>query len=265
MISAIKYKDHLPQLPITLSHSSSSSTTQDKDHLPVRLKTIMVLTLWSVRSKYTKASNYDLERIYQGISNYFTLKIHHGGIFTKKPWEKGNEPVMDDVPVMNDEPVMTDEPVMNDKPIIDNEPVLDDEYDFFDDEPLIDEVEVNMINLCSVLDEDIDLGQLDLTNNNTMEHEDIEYEPLEVLDNDVFKSFASEQEPRKKLLKSILKPIACSSSEVHTKAFKIGQTFKEKEKIKEAIANYSVKEMRDLHYVKNDKIRIRVKCRGIVP
>ncbi|CAH1437183.1 unnamed protein product [Lactuca virosa] len=150
---------------------------------------------------------------------------------------------MDDVPVMNDEPVMTDEPVMNDEPIIDNEPVLDDEYDcedsadesefdsadesefhsqhdakkkktVFDEEPLIDDVEVNMINFCSVLDEDIDLGEPDPTNNNTKEHEDIEDEPLEVLDNDVFESFASEQEPRKKLLKSILKPVACSSGEI---------------------------------------------------
>ncbi|CAI9294120.1 unnamed protein product [Lactuca saligna] len=122
-----------------------------------------------------------------------------------------------------------------------------------------------MINFCSVLDEDIDLGQLDPTNNNTKEHEDIEDERLEVLDNDVFESFASEKEPRKKLLRSILKPVACSSGEVHTKAFKIGQTFKEKEKIREVIANYSVKERRDLHYVKNDKTRVRVKCWGIVP
>ncbi|CAI9280790.1 unnamed protein product [Lactuca saligna] len=122
-----------------------------------------------------------------------------------------------------------------------------------------------MINFCSVLDEDIDLGQLDPTNNNTKEKEDIEDERLEVLDNDVFESFASEKEPRKKLLRSILKPVACSSGEVHTKAFKIGQTFKEKEKIREVIANYSVKERRDLHYVKNDKTRVRVKCRGIVP
>ena len=102
----------------------------------------------------------------------------------------------------------------------------------FDEEPLIDDVEVNMINFCSVLDEDIDLGQPNPTNNNTEEHEDIEDEPLEVLDNDVFESFASEKEPRKKLLRSILKPVACSSGEVHTKAFKIGQTFKDKEKIR---------------------------------
>ena len=67
------------------------------------------------------------------------------------------------------------------------------------------------------------------------------------------------------MLKFILKPIAYSSGKVHTKAFKIGQTFKEKEKIREVIANYSVKERRDLHYVKNDKTRVRVKCRGIVP
>ncbi|CAI9270451.1 unnamed protein product [Lactuca saligna] len=135
----------------------------------------------------------------------------------------------------------------------------------FDEEPLIDDVEVNIINFCSVLDEDIDLGQPNPTNNNTEEHEDIEDEPLEVLDNDVFESFASEKEPRKKLLRSILKPVACSFGEVHTKAFNIGHTFKEKEKIREVIANYSVKERRDLHYVKNDKTRVRVKCRGIVP
>nr|KAJ0193059.1 hypothetical protein LSAT_V11C800422940 [Lactuca sativa] len=62
----------------------------------------------------------------------------------------------------------------------------------FDVEPLIDDVEVNKINFYSVLDEDIELGQPDPTNNNIEEHEDIEDEPLEVLDNDVFESFASE-------------------------------------------------------------------------
>ncbi|CAH1433855.1 unnamed protein product [Lactuca virosa] len=121
---------------------------------------------------------------------------------------KDNEPVMDDEPVMNDVPVMTDEPIIDDEydePVMNNEPVVDDEY-YYD-------VEVNMINFCSVLDKDIDLGQPDPTNNDTEEHEDIEDEPLEVLDNDVFESFASEQEPRNKLLKSILKPVACSSGE----------------------------------------------------
>nr|KAJ0215650.1 hypothetical protein LSAT_V11C300146750 [Lactuca sativa] len=126
---------------------------------------------------------------------------------------------------MNDEPVMNDMPIIDDQydePVMNNDPVVDDEYDCED----------------SAYESDFD---------------NIENEPLEVLDNDVFESFASEKEPRKKLLRSILKPFACSSGEVHTKAFKI------------VIANYSVKERRDLHYVKNDKTRVRVKCRGIVP
>ncbi|CAI9288115.1 unnamed protein product [Lactuca saligna] len=102
----------------------------------------------------------------------------------------------------------------------------------FDKEPLIDDVEVNIINFCSVVDGDIDLGQPDQTYNNKEEHVDIEDEPLDVLDNDVSGPFAINQEPLKKLFKSIVKPVACSFGEVHIKAFKIGQTFKEKEKIR---------------------------------
>ncbi|CAI9278292.1 unnamed protein product [Lactuca saligna] len=179
---------------------------------------------------------------------------------------------MDDEPVMTDEPVLNDVPFMNDVPVMNDVPIIDDQYDepFMNNDPVVDDqydydVEVSTIKFCSVLDEDINLGQLDLKNNNTEEHEDIEDEPLEVLDNDVFGSFASEKEPRKKLLRSILKPVACSSGKVHTKAFRIGQMFKEREKIREVISNYSVQERRDLHYVKNDKTIVRVKCRGIVP
>nr|KAJ0224752.1 hypothetical protein LSAT_V11C100043780 [Lactuca sativa] len=169
---------------------------------------------------------------------------------------------------------------MNDEPIIDNEPIIDDEYDcevgeyesefhslhdakkhYLMRKPLIDDMEVNMINFCSVLDEDIDLGQPNQTNNTTEEHEDIEDgPPLEVLDNNVFESFASEQEPRKKLLKSILKPVRLTQ-----KLLRLVRLSRKRKKIREIIANYYVKERRDLHYIKNDKTSVRVKCRGFVP
>ncbi|CAH1450205.1 unnamed protein product [Lactuca virosa] len=69
----------------------------------------------------------------------------------------------------------------------------------FDEKPLIDGVEVNMINCYTVVDEDIDLGHPDQTNNNKEVYEDNENEPSEVLDNDMFESVASEQEMYDKL------------------------------------------------------------------
>ena len=45
----------------------------------------------------------------------------------------------------------------------------------------------------------------------------------------------------------------------------MGQKFKTKKYLKDYINKYAVETKRDLHSGKNDKKRIRAKCRGVVP
>ncbi|KAL4581505.1 hypothetical protein LXL04_006027 [Taraxacum kok-saghyz] len=40
----------------------------------------MVLTLWKLRSRGEE--QVDLKNLYNGMSNFFSLKVHHGGMFT---------------------------------------------------------------------------------------------------------------------------------------------------------------------------------------
>ncbi|KAL4573250.1 hypothetical protein LXL04_020049 [Taraxacum kok-saghyz] len=245
----------------------------------------MVLTLWKLRSKGEEQSNVDLKKLYNRMSNFFSLKIHHGGMFTtsrsrrkvdgtidffnyvdtdlfsvhevdamvkelgymekkglnyhflileldldfgllplvidgdvhalsiyvpttNRVIEHGQTRVTSYFQTIDEEPLGKDTDVISDgsseEDIEDNQSKI-----MFDEEPMIDDVHVNMINFSSVY-EDIDLGYFAHATNDMQVHEDIEDDPLEVLDNDLFESIASEQELRKKMLKSILKPIACS-------------------------------------------------------
>ncbi|KAL4565425.1 hypothetical protein LXL04_029519 [Taraxacum kok-saghyz] len=56
--------------------------------LHLHLRTNMVLTLWSRRSKHTQPSTFDLTKTFEGLNNHFTLKIHHNGAFTASPGRK---------------------------------------------------------------------------------------------------------------------------------------------------------------------------------
>nr|KAJ0203901.1 hypothetical protein LSAT_V11C500237260 [Lactuca sativa] len=46
----------------------------------------MVLCMWNLRGPHTIAP--DLDKDYNGHENFFTLKIHHGGFFSKFPGRK---------------------------------------------------------------------------------------------------------------------------------------------------------------------------------
>ncbi|KAL4584787.1 hypothetical protein LXL04_009397 [Taraxacum kok-saghyz] len=43
----------------------------------------MVLSLWRLRSRGEENSKVDLKKLYNGMRNFFSLQIYHGGMFTK--------------------------------------------------------------------------------------------------------------------------------------------------------------------------------------
>ncbi|KAL4565197.1 hypothetical protein LXL04_029282 [Taraxacum kok-saghyz] len=45
----------------------------------------MVLTIWELRKGLKHP---DLDKAYEATDNYFTLKLHYGGVFTKVPGRK---------------------------------------------------------------------------------------------------------------------------------------------------------------------------------
>nr|KAJ0211156.1 hypothetical protein LSAT_V11C400183650 [Lactuca sativa] len=68
----------------------------------------------------------------------------------------------------------------------------------------------------------------------------------------------------KRLLKELSKSSTCSHGEVHVKPFQIGQVFKTKRDVKNYMNSHVVAIRRSLYLAKNDKIWIRVKCKGVV-
>ncbi|KAL4585030.1 hypothetical protein LXL04_009643 [Taraxacum kok-saghyz] len=231
----------------------------------------MVLSLWRLRSRGEDTSNVDLKKLYNGMRNFFSLQINHGGMFTKSRsirYVDGTVDYFDYVDIdlfsVHELDVMVKElgyverqglnyhflipeldldfgllPLLIDGDVhvlstyvpttsgvisvyiehgqtsvtsyfqtIDEELLgkhsdvisdgsseedsEDDQRIVFDEEPMIDDVHVNMINFTSVVDEDIDLGYFAHATNDMQVHEDSEDEPLEVLDNDLFESIASD-------------------------------------------------------------------------
>ncbi|KAL4563559.1 hypothetical protein LXL04_027602 [Taraxacum kok-saghyz] len=99
---------------------------------------------------------------------------------------------------------------------------------------------------------------------NAVDEIDDEVDGLEVINSDVFESAGLEEDMRKRMLKNLNKKVACSSGEVHIKSFFVGQNFKIKKEVKEHIKLLAIHSKRDLHIAKNEKIRVRVVCRGII-
>ncbi|KAL4573287.1 hypothetical protein LXL04_020087 [Taraxacum kok-saghyz] len=239
----------------------------------------MVLSLWRLRSRGEETSNVDLKKLYNGMRNFFSLQIHHGGMFTKSRSRRYVDGTVDyfyyvdidlfsvhELDAMVKElgyverqglnyhflipeldldfgllPLVIDGDVhalstyvpttsvvisvyiehgqtsvtsyfqtINEELLGKHSDVISDgssEEDsedgqriVFDEEPMIDDVHVNMINFTGVVDEDIDLGYFAHATNDMQVHEDSEDEPLEVLDNDLFESIASSLTPTVKAI-----------------------------------------------------------------
>ena len=66
------------------------------------------------------------------------------------------------------------------------------------------------------------------------------------------------------MLKELSRSTPCSHGEIHLKPYRVGQCFKTKKEVVDYMHAHAVNTRRSLYLAKNDKIRIRVKCGGVV-
>nr|KAJ0215401.1 hypothetical protein LSAT_V11C300146650 [Lactuca sativa] len=111
----------------------------------------------------------------------------------------------------------------------------------------------------------VDVDEHGILNNHSKdEGNDMVDDELEVIATDDYQFAGFHEDDRKRLLKELSKSSTCSHGEVHVKPFQIGQVFKTKRDVKNYMNSHAVATRRSLYLAKNDKIRIRVKCKGVV-
>nr|KAJ0187838.1 hypothetical protein LSAT_V11C900459490 [Lactuca sativa] len=111
----------------------------------------------------------------------------------------------------------------------------------------------------------VDVDEHGILNNHSKdEGSDMVDDELEVIATDDYQFVGFHEDDRKRLLKDLSKSSTCSHGKVHVKPFQIGQVFKTKCDVKNYMNSHVVEAKRSLYLAKNDKIRIRVKCKGVV-
>ncbi|CAI9265139.1 unnamed protein product [Lactuca saligna] len=143
----------------------------------------------------------------------------------------------------------------------------EDEDFFVDLENIVDDVDVHMKYFHIHVDEYVEWIQKTTKEASGSGVDFTEGEDLEFIDPESFDSpIVGEDNNGERMLKDIGKTKACSEGVVHLKAFTLEQNFKTKKDVKDYINKHVVETKRDLHFEKkNEKIRIRAKCRGVVP
>ena len=133
-----------------------------------------------------------------------------------------------------------------------------------DEENYVSDVEVDMSDFHLNIDLDAEYVERSTP---TEQDEEGDIEDVEVIDNDEWDSIGedSADEKRKSLLKQLRKEKRCSHGVVHAAPFCVGQQYKSKKEIKEKVNQHAIESRRNLFFKKNDKVRLRVECRGKVP
>ena len=134
----------------------------------------------------------------------------------------------------------------------------------YDKNNIVDEPDVDMSNFISVLDHVVERDPNSIPIPDSFENLHVDDDELNVIDTQVLDSVVVEGDKRKEMLKILAKPVICSHGEVHLPAFRLGQKFKNKEDVKQLVKLHSIHTKRALYFDKNDKTRIRVKCKGVV-
>nr|KAJ0188394.1 hypothetical protein LSAT_V11C900465720 [Lactuca sativa] len=75
----------------------------------------------------------------------------------------------------------------------------------------------------------------------------------------------TDDEKRKAILKHLVKEKKCSLGEVHAVTFQVGQKYKSKKEIKDQVCKLAIETRRNIGFKKNNKMRLRVVCKGNVP
>ncbi|GJZ55607.1 mutator type transposase [Tanacetum coccineum] len=100
---------------------------------------------------------------------------------------------------------------------------------------------------------------------NTQPVEDEVFEDLDLEDFDSGSDPDDVENNRKKALRMLARKHKPVDGNIYSENFYCGQTFPNKEMIKKMVSKISVENRRQLWITKNDKVRVRAQCRGIVP
>ena len=135
-----------------------------------------------------------------------------------------------------------------------------------DEENYVEEVDVDMEDFRLNIDETVEFMGCKNKDEATDEGE-IE-DDVEVLNNEYFESATDEEDEldslRRRKLKQIRKQ-AHASPQVYKTFFYVGKKFPNRDEVKELVKEHSIETRRELRMEKNDKERVRVVCRGIIP
>ncbi|KAL4564307.1 hypothetical protein LXL04_028367 [Taraxacum kok-saghyz] len=135
-----------------------------------------------------------------------------------------------------------------------------EEDDLVDEENNVPEVEVDMADFTLNLDGD------ESNTDGGVADEEID-EDLDVIDNERWDSLdegSDDDMRRRNVLKNLAKEKRCNLGNVHKASFYVGQKFKSKKELKDLIDDHAIQTRRNLYFEKNDKLRLRAKCRGVV-
>ncbi|KAL4562472.1 hypothetical protein LXL04_034678 [Taraxacum kok-saghyz] len=132
---------------------------------------------------------------------------------------------------------------------------------FVQDSNLHFDVDVDMSEFMSVVDVD-EHGILSRVKNlECFDNIDDELRTVD-LDGCQFAGFAEDE--RKRMLMELNRASSFSEGVVHEKPSIAGQLFKTKEEVKSFVSLHAVNSRRALYLAKNDKMRVRVTCKGVV-
>ncbi|KAL4567999.1 hypothetical protein LXL04_023598 [Taraxacum kok-saghyz] len=137
---------------------------------------------------------------------------------------------------------------------------LDTDF-FVQDSNLHFDVDVDMSEFMSDVDVDEHGIMSGAKNLESFDNVDDELRPVD-LDGGQFAGFTNDE--RKRMLMELNRPSSCSEGVVHAKALIAGQFFKTKDEVKYFVSLHDVNSRRALYLAKNDKIRVRVTCKGAV-
>nr|KAJ0213876.1 hypothetical protein LSAT_V11C400173310 [Lactuca sativa] len=126
----------------------------------------------------------------------------------------------------------------------------------------------------NIHDVDVDMGDFTLNVESDVEGSCInvvhgnEPEDMEVINNEEFESLdegSDQDRERRALIKNLRKEKRCSLGVVHKQSFSVGDKFNSKKELKEAIDLHALESRRNIFFKKNDNVRLRAQCRGVVP
>ncbi|GKA27984.1 mutator type transposase [Tanacetum coccineum] len=131
---------------------------------------------------------------------------------------------------------------------------------------VIEEVDGTYSSVASEDSEDSDDSDFDVGDEDRIEDVDVDMADFRKhTDGNVEWVEYDNEGERKKALKKLAKAHRPVDGQMYTENFYVGQTLANKQLIKVMVSRISVEQRRQLYFTRNDKIRMRAECRGLVP